>query len=151
MKTLTALVVILACVTAQAKKQETKKPKGPAADIAPIAATATPPAPNVDPGKEHKLAGIITADIGVGVLVAGIIMLSITTIYHDHDHIETRRGLDLGGGLAVGVGGTAMITGFLIWMVGRQETKAWKAKQKAWLISPVIGRDGGGAAFQLRF
>jgi hypothetical protein len=147
MRTLTALVVMLACVTAQAKKKDPKA--APAAAPAPITPVTAPAPATVDPGKQHKLAGIITADIGVGLLVGGVIMLGISTTVNDD--VAKRRALELAGGLCTSIGALGMVFGAVIWAISLRETKEWKASQKAWLIAPTFSRDGGGVALQLRF
>jgi hypothetical protein len=147
MRTLIAIVLVLGSVTAHAKKKDVKTAP-PALTPTPKAQTAPPPV-SVDPGKVHKLAGIVTADIGVGLLVGGVIMLGVSTTVNDD--VSKRRALELAGGLCTGVGAVGMVIGAIMWGISLRETKEWKASQKAWLIAPTFSRDGGGVALQLRF
>ncbi len=143
MRSIIAVVVMLSFTAAHAKKAKPAPP--PVVTPAPT----PPPEPTKDPGKEHKLAGIITADIGVGLLVGGVIMLGVATTVNDD--ISKRRALETAGGLFTGIGATGVLIGAIIWAVSLRETKDWKAAQKAFLVTPTVGRDGGGVALQVRF
>ncbi|HEY7954174.1 MAG TPA: hypothetical protein VII38_02740 [Polyangia bacterium] len=147
---LTALALSAAPLTASAKKKAPQKPAAPItapAKITPApAAAVTVAAP--DPGRDLKLAGIITADIGAGALAAGVIMLGVSTTVNDN--LGKRQGLDLGGGLLTGVGASAMLIGALIWLDGRKTTSDAKAKTTA-LILPAASPTSAGAVALVRF
>jgi hypothetical protein len=121
----------------------TKKKAAPPPPPPPVVVQAPPPEPPpfIDPAKNKKLTGIITADVGVGLLVGGVIMLGIAG-GTDQD-VPTRRGLYLGGGLCTGIGGTAAIIGTLIWLLARKETAEAREKQKKVSLLPT--------GFALRF
>ena len=141
---LTALALSAAPLTASAKKKapQTAAPITAPAKITPApAAAVTVAAP--DPGRDLKLAGIITADIGAGALAAGVIMLGVSTTVNDN--LGKRQGLDLGGGLLTGVGASAMLIGALIWLSGRKTTSDAKAKTTA-LILPASPTSAGAVA-----
>lgn len=130
-----ALALSGAPLVAHAKK-EPSRPAAPAAAVQP------------DPGKNLKLAGIITADVGIAALVAGVIMLGVQTTVTDD--VGKRNGLVLGGGLLTGVGASAALIGTLIWLQGRKATADAKAKPTA-LLLPAVSASSAGATLLVRF
>jgi hypothetical protein len=97
--------------------------------LAPAWARADIVGPPGDPARSDKIKGIVVADVGVGVLGAGIALLAVRAA-HDPADVPFQRDLYLAGGLTTAVGASMVGIGFLVWMVARQRTAEWRAASR---------------------
>jgi tetratricopeptide (TPR) repeat protein len=121
---------------------------------APAGTRAAPPAPIelVDRGKAMRLAGILTADIGIGVIAVGVVFAVLSKLAGDdayrpssgiYDYAADQRQTSYRNAdiACFVVGGAAMVVGTTIWMLGRKRRT----------MPAHAGISAAGAALQVRF
>jgi hypothetical protein len=126
-----ALVVALLLVTAAARADE-----------------------EVDTGKPMRIAGIVTADVGVGVVALGVVFAVLSKVagddaYHpasgvyDHAADVRQTGYRNADIACFVVGGAAVVVGTTVWMLGRKRrhTPAHAA------MTPALSASGIGVSF----
>jgi tetratricopeptide (TPR) repeat protein len=112
------------------------------------AATTAPPVEVVDTGKSMRIAGIVTADVGVGLVALGAIFAGLSyqagnDAYHPangiYDHAADERQTNYRNGeiACFVIGGAAAAVGTTIWMLGR---KRRETRRPTTALVPAAGR-----------
>lgn len=91
--------------------------------------------PPGDPARHDKIVGIVVADVGVALLVGGVIMLGFAAAADPSKDVVLQRDLYLAGGLTTAVGGSMTVVGFLVWILARQKTADWLKQGKPGTVS----------------
>jgi tetratricopeptide (TPR) repeat protein len=141
--------------------KEARAQKPPALVQPPMQATQPPPAsvpppampPPVDSGRPMRLAGIITAGVGVGLLALGVVFAVLSKqagddAYHPssgiYDHAADERQANLRNAeiATFVVGGAAAVAGTTVWLLGRRSRSTSHAA-----LTPVVSGAGVGVRF----
>lgn len=143
MNRLLAVALAGALVLQPALARASDPPSGPAA------------ADLLQEGQRKKLAGILTADIGVGGFVLGLaLLISAAAAPAPQDDFKLRRDLEISGGFFAGLGATAMLVGTLVWLDGLRDIKEGKSRiatKPSAMLLPTFSASGGGAVLQVRY
>lgn len=144
--------------TTPAPPQSTPSP----ATEAPATATSTPPAQTEQhPGRTKKIAGLVLAGVGVAAIATGA-AFSALAVKAGNDLTQLNQNMgtfdsakqsagkadQVAGAVCFGIGGAAIVTGVVLYVLGHREAKAQSSRVA---MTPVIAPGRVGASAMVSF